>query len=86
MTGRARYTAALIAAVPVPDPRRRAGDVELQGDVASPANPPTGCYVHPRCPGVVGRCRTDAPVLQELSPGHLVSCHRAHELELPGVA
>jgi peptide/nickel transport system ATP-binding protein len=80
------YTAALIAAVPVADPRRRGADVELQGDVASPANPPTGCYFHPRCPHVVDRCRTDAPVLQELSPGHLVSCHRAHELRLRGVA
>ena len=80
------YTAALIAAVPVADPRRRGADVELQGDVASPANPPTGCYFHPRCPHAVDRCRTEAPVLQELSPGHLVSCHRAHELRLRGVA
>jgi peptide/nickel transport system ATP-binding protein len=80
------YTAALIAAVPVPDPRRRGGDVELQGDVASPANPPPGCYFHPRCPYAVDRCRTEAPVLQELSPGHLVGCHRAHELRLRGVA
>ena len=80
------YTAALMAAVPVPDPRRRAGDVELQGEVASPANPPTGCYFHPRCAHAVERCRTHAPVLQEISPGHLVSCHRAHELRLRGVA
>ena len=80
------YTAALIAAVPVADPRRRGGDVELQGEVASPADPPSGCYFHPRCPHAVDRCRAETPVLEEISPGHLVSCHRARELQLRGVA
>ena len=79
------YTAALMAAVPVPDPRRRADDVELRGEVASAANPPSGCYFHPRCPHAVDLCRTQTPALQEISPGHLVSCHRAHELRLRGV-
>ncbi|HKV43054.1 MAG TPA: oligopeptide/dipeptide ABC transporter ATP-binding protein [bacterium] len=79
------YTAALMAAVPVPDPRRRVGDVELQGEVASPANPPSGCYFHPRCPHAVDLCRTRAPALEEISPGHLASCHRARELVLPRV-
>jgi peptide/nickel transport system ATP-binding protein len=76
------YTAALMAAVPVPDPRRRVGDIELQGEVANPANPPSGCYFHPRCPHAVDLCRTQAPVLEEISPGRLVSCHRARELAL----
>jgi peptide/nickel transport system ATP-binding protein len=80
------YTAALLAAVPVPDPDRRSGDVELKGEVPSPANPPSGCYFHPRCPHAIDRCRTEAPVLREISPGHLVSCHRADELTLRGVA
>jgi peptide/nickel transport system ATP-binding protein len=80
------YTAALMAAVPVADPRHRSGNVELQGEVPSPANPPPGCYFHPRCPHAVDRCRTEAPVLREISPGHLVSCHRADELTLSGVA
>ncbi len=79
------YTAALLAAVPLPDPRRRADDVELRGEVASAANPPSGCYFHPRCPYAVDLCRTHTPALQEISPGHLVSCHRAAELRLPGV-
>jgi peptide/nickel transport system ATP-binding protein len=79
------YTAALMAAVPVPDPRRKVGDVELRGDVASAANPPSGCYFHPRCPYAVALCRTHTPALQEISPGRLVSCHRAHELQLRGV-
>ena len=80
------YTAALMAAVPVPDPRRRTGDVELQGEVPSPANPPSGCYFHPRCPHAVDLCRTQAPALREISPGHFVSCHRAEELTLSGAA
>ena len=80
------YTAALIAAVPVPDPRHRVGDVELKGEVPSPANPPSGCYFHPRCPHAVDVCRIQTPVLQEISPGHFVSCHRADELTLRGVA
>jgi peptide/nickel transport system ATP-binding protein len=80
------YTAALMAAVPVADPRHKAGDVELKGEVPSPANPPSGCYFHPRCPHAVDICRTRAPALTELSPGHFASCHRAEELRLPGVA
>ena len=80
------YTAALLSAVPVPDPRaERAARVVLQGEVANPANPPSGCYFHPRCSFAQDVCRTDTPVLEEISPGHLVSCHRAKELELPGI-
>ena len=80
------YTAALLAAVPVPDPRHRGEDGELRGEVPSPANPPSGCYFHPRCPFAVERCRSETPVLREISPGHLVGCHRAEELSLTGVA
>jgi len=79
------YTAALLAAVPVPDPAVRSGDVELKGDVPSPANPPSGCYFHPRCPFAAEVCRTEAPVNREVAPGRFVSCHRADELQLPGV-
>ncbi len=80
------YTSALMAAVPVPDPRYKIGSVELKGEVPSPANPPSGCYFHPRCPYAVDLCGTHAPALQEVSPGHLVGCHRVGELKLPGVA
>jgi peptide/nickel transport system ATP-binding protein len=79
------YTAALMKAVPVPDPRVSSGDVALQGEVANPAHPPAGCYFHPRCPFVVDACRTDPPVLREVAPGHVVRCHRADELTLEGV-
>jgi peptide/nickel transport system ATP-binding protein len=79
------YTAALMKAVPVPDPRVPSGDVALQGEVPNPASPPSGCYFHPRCPFVVDVCRTERPALREVAPGHLARCHRADELALEGI-
>jgi oligopeptide/dipeptide ABC transporter ATP-binding protein len=79
------YTEALLAAVPKPDPRLRAGRVVLEGEVADPASPPPGCAFHPRCPYAIERCRTEAPRLEAAGPGQLVSCHRAAELTLRGV-
>ncbi len=79
------YTAALLSAVPEPDPRARSNRIVLQGEVANPANPPSGCYFHPRCQFAVDQCRIETPQLQEVSPEHFVSCHRAEELELAGV-
>jgi oligopeptide/dipeptide ABC transporter ATP-binding protein len=79
------YTAALLAAVPVADPRVESGNVELPGEVPSPADPPAGCYFHPRCAHAVDRCRTEAPPLREVAPGRSAACHRAEELALPGI-
>ena len=79
------YTAALMKAVPVPDPRMSSGVTALAGDVPSPASPPSGCYFHPRCPHAVAICRTDPPPLREVAPGHLARCHLADDLILPGV-
>jgi peptide/nickel transport system ATP-binding protein len=79
------YTAALLSAVPEPDPRTRSRRIVLQGEVANPAAPPPGCYFHPRCPHAVEACRTETPAWQELSRGRFVACHRAHELQLAGV-
>jgi peptide/nickel transport system ATP-binding protein len=76
------YTAALMRAVPVPDPRVRSGDVVLKGEVPSPAAPPSGCYFHPRCRFAEDRCRQEAPGLREMSPGHLARCHFAETLDL----
>jgi peptide/nickel transport system ATP-binding protein len=78
------YTAALMRAVPVPDPRVRAGDAVLKGEVPSPANPPSGCYFHPRCPFAEARCRSEAPALREIAPGHVARCHFAGEIPLAG--
>jgi peptide/nickel transport system ATP-binding protein len=79
------YTAALLSAVPEPDPRTRSRRIVLQGEVANPASPPGGCYFHPRCPHAIEVCRTQTPAWQEISPAHFVGCHRAHELQLAGV-
>jgi len=84
-TPRHPYTAALLSAVPVPDPRMRSQRVLLTGEVADPANPPPGCYFHPRCSYAVDICQTTPPTLEEISPGHFVCCHRAQELELAGI-
>jgi len=79
------YTEALLSAVPVPDPRVRAQRIILEGDVADPANPPSGCHFHPRCRYAVARCKTETPALTEIAPGHAVRCLRAKELSLTGV-
>jgi peptide/nickel transport system ATP-binding protein len=79
------YTEALLSAVPKPDPRLRTQRIVLEGEVADPANPPAGCYFHPRCPYAVPVCRTERPKLEAVAPNHLVRCHRARELSLRGV-
>jgi peptide/nickel transport system ATP-binding protein len=79
------YTEALLSAVPKPDPDIRTQRITLQGEVADPANPPPGCYFHPRCRYAHDACRTETPVQEEIEPAHFVSCHRARELSLQGV-
>ncbi len=80
------YTEALLSAIPQPDPRVRSNPIVLPGDVADPANPPTGCYFHPRCRFSDGeRCVHEAPQLREIEPDHYVSCHYAETLQLQGV-
>ena len=84
-TPRHPYTEALLSAVPVPDPRQRAARMVLEGEVADPANPPTGCHFHPRCRYAVAACREGEPALAEVAPGHFSRCIRAGELALAGV-
>jgi peptide/nickel transport system ATP-binding protein len=80
------YTEALMAAVPKPDPTRTTKRVLMQGDVPDPANPPGGCYFHPRCPYAQPRCQTEAPAFREIKAGHFAACHFAGDLKLAGVA
>ena len=80
------YTEALLASAPTPDPRVKRSNVPLQGEVADPSNPPTGCYFHPRCVHARERCQTEEPLLRETRPGHWSACHFAEELELATVA
>jgi peptide/nickel transport system ATP-binding protein len=79
------YTEALMSAVPKPDPLLRTERIVLAGEVANPANPPSGCYFHPRCRYAQARCEVEEPVLREISPEHYASCHFAEDLELVGV-
>ncbi|MEX2178621.1 MAG: oligopeptide/dipeptide ABC transporter ATP-binding protein [Gemmatimonadaceae bacterium] len=70
------YTQALLSAVPVPDPAARRDRIVLQGDVPSPANPPSGCVFHPRChhPRKDAACASIVPPLEEKAPGHFAAC------------
>ena len=75
------YTKALMAAVPVPNPRRRKEKVKLKGEVpTAPVDIPPGCRFHPRCPYATEECRREEPQLAEAEPEHLVACHKAMEL------
>lgn len=79
------YTEALMSSVPKPDPKYKPERIVMEGDVADPSNPPSGCYFHPRCRYVIDVCKQDPPEFRELKPDHFVACHRAEELELKGV-
>lgn len=78
------YTEALMSAVPLADPRASKERILLPGEVADPANPPSGCYFHPRCRYAERMCKIEEPQLREINEGHFVSCHRAEELSLRG--
>jgi peptide/nickel transport system ATP-binding protein len=69
------YTEALLAAVPVPDPRFRRTTAMPRGEIPNPINPPSGCRFHPRCPIAEEICSQEEPQLVEVSNGHLAACH-----------
>ncbi|TMM24542.1 MAG: ABC transporter ATP-binding protein [Actinobacteria bacterium] len=78
------YTISLLSAVPIPDPvvEKQRESILLAGDVPSPANPPSACRFHTRCPYVQPtRCRDEAPVLRNLATGHEVACHWAEGIK-----
>jgi oligopeptide/dipeptide ABC transporter ATP-binding protein len=79
------YTEALLSAIPPADPDIRPNRIRLQGEVPSPANPPSGCIFHPRCNYARPECSQKEPTLVESTPGHFVSCHFAAELHLKGI-
>ena len=77
------YTKALLAALPVPDVRRRRARYRITGEIPTLVNVPKGCRFAGRCPFVVARCRVEEPELRETPghPGQLTACHRAEEVE-----
>ncbi len=79
------YTEALLSAVPTTDPEIKMDRIILPGEVANPADPPTGCYFHPRCRYAQEICAQETPAWSEVAPGHFAACHFAEELELRGV-
>lgn len=79
------YTEALLSAKPIPDPRIKSKRIVLTGEVPNPANPPSGCYFHPRCRYAKDICSTTTPALIEVSKDHFSACHFSKELKLQGV-
>jgi len=69
------YTAALLSAIPRPNPHYKKERIVLQGDVPSPANPPSGCRFHPRCAFAQEKCRLVAPELETVGSDRQVACH-----------
>jgi oligopeptide/dipeptide ABC transporter ATP-binding protein len=71
------YTQALMSAVPVPDPvvEEQRQRIILDGDIPSPANPPTGCNFNTRCPVAIEICFQDDPEFREVEPDHFAACH-----------
>jgi peptide/nickel transport system ATP-binding protein len=78
------YTEALMSAVPNPDPTQRSNRIVLRGEIPDPANPPSGCYFHPRCPYAQDRCTTETPLLREVAPARFAACHFSEQLGLRG--
>lgn len=69
------YTQALLSAIPLINPDKKKERIILKGDVPSPINPPAGCRFASRCFKEMEQCKRQAPVLQEVTPGHYVACH-----------
>ena len=79
------YTEALLSAVPKTEPDEVRERIVLKGEIANPADPPSGCYFHPRCNYAQDRCRKETPAWREVSPGHYAACHFSEELQLRSV-
>lgn len=69
------YTVALLSAIPVPDRKHKKEKIVLEGDLPSPANPPSGCVFHTRCYKAQDICKTEVPELKDCGNGHCCACH-----------
>ena len=80
------YSQALLDAIPLANPNVESGNRVLEGEVADPSNPPSGCYFHPRCPFAEEKCKTEDPPFKAVGDGRFAKCHFAGEIDLAGVA
>lgn len=78
------YTEALLSAIPEVDPDTPLRPVSLRGEIPNPANLPSGCRFHTRCPYAQDRCRTETPKWEKVGDAHYAACHFARELKLRG--
>ena len=87
ITPRHPYTEALLSSVPLAEPegREERSRIHLQGEIADPSNPPSGCYFNPRCRFAQERCQSEEPQLRDMGSNHFVACHFAEQLSLKGV-
>jgi len=69
------YTQTLLSAIPIADPTVKRNRIILKGDIPSPANPPSGCRFHTRCPRAIERCKEEVPEFREVATEHSVACH-----------
>jgi oligopeptide/dipeptide ABC transporter ATP-binding protein len=69
------YTAALLDAIPIPDPERKSMQNPLEGDIPSPLDPPSGCVFHTRCKYCADICKEEKPILKDIGSGHMAACH-----------
>jgi oligopeptide/dipeptide ABC transporter ATP-binding protein len=76
------YTESLMSAVPIPNPKHIDDQILLKGDVPSPANPPNGCFFHPRCKYAKDICKKEYPTMQTYNKNHYVFCHYSSTLQL----
>ena len=74
------YTKALFSAIPNPNPDVKMNRIVLNGDIPSPANPPSGCRFHTRCPHATEKCKYVTPEYREYEDGHFAACHLCEEL------
>jgi peptide/nickel transport system ATP-binding protein len=79
------YTEALLSAVPISEPDLVRERIKLEGEIPDPADPPQGCYFHPRCPYARQRCRKEDPPWEEVEPEHFSACHYSRQLDLHGI-
>jgi peptide/nickel transport system ATP-binding protein/oligopeptide transport system ATP-binding protein len=69
------YSKSLLSVIPIPDPEAKKNRVILKGEIPSPAELPSGCLFHTRCPQKVKDCEVLEPELKDISEAHFVACH-----------